>query len=99
MAIQIWVNTGLLVVNGAWQHQAIIWINVNFFTKVFCGIHMKEISLQMPKIFILGIAKSLKIIEIIAASPRDQWVNQLLETEISLTSCPTSNGQPLLELP
>ena len=49
MATLIWVNTGSgnsLVPNGQW-HQDITWTNIDISSKVFCCIHLREISQEV----------------------------------------------------
>ena len=36
----------------AWQHQAITLTSVDYSSKVFCGIHLRTISQEMPQIYL-----------------------------------------------
>ena len=54
----------------------ITWTNVDFSLMRFCGIRLRAISQQIPKLLFCIISLKIKIT---ATFPKDQWVHQLDE--------------------
>ena len=70
---QYWLRKWLV----AWRHQAIAWTNVEF---PFCGIHLRAISQQVPKILYCIMSLKIRLLELNAKFPRSQRVKALCET-------------------
>ena len=61
----------------AWRYHAITWTNVDVSSKVFCGIHLREISHEIPMEPIRNMCSNITLWKLLPHTPWAKWVNTL----------------------